>query len=41
VIERAELIGDFDYAVWANRKTTALRLRFLERLPHAGGGDYG
>jgi hypothetical protein len=33
VIERAELIGDFDYAVWANRKKAALRLRHLERLP--------
>ena len=40
-VYKRQLIGDFDYAVWANRKTTALRLRFLERLPHAGGGDYG
>jgi hypothetical protein len=33
VLERAELRGDFDYAVRAYRKETALRLRYLERAP--------
>ena len=33
VIERAELMGGFDYAVRAYRKEIALRLRLLERVP--------
>jgi hypothetical protein len=33
VVERAELRGDFDHALWAWRKETALRLRMLERIP--------
>src|ERR1019366_8274401 len=32
VIERAELKGDFDPAVWAYEKKAALRLRYLERI---------
>jgi hypothetical protein len=32
VIERVELVGEFDYAVRAHRKETALRLRYLERI---------
>jgi hypothetical protein len=32
VIERAELKGGFDHAVWAERKEVALRLRYLERI---------
>jgi len=32
VMERTELVGEFDGAVWARRKTAALRLRFLERI---------
>ena len=33
VMERAELMGGFDYAVRAYRKEVALRLRLLERVP--------
>jgi hypothetical protein len=33
VLERAELVGDFDYEVRAHEKTVALRLRYLERIP--------
>ena len=33
VLERAELRGDWDPAMYAWRKTTALRLRHLERVP--------
>ena len=33
IVERAELVGQWDAAVHAKRKETALRLRFLERLP--------
>jgi hypothetical protein len=33
VIERAELVGKFDWAVRAHEKTVALRLRYLERIP--------
>ena len=32
-IERAELVGGFDYAMRAYRKEVALRLRLLERVP--------
>jgi hypothetical protein len=32
VIERVELKGEFDPAVWAYEKKTALRLRYLERI---------
>jgi hypothetical protein len=33
VLERAELRGNFDNAVWAHEKEVALRLRYLERIP--------
>ena len=33
VLERAELRGDWDPVMYAWRKTTALRLRHLERVP--------
>jgi hypothetical protein len=33
VLERAELTGEFDPAVFAWRKQVALRLRYLERVP--------
>jgi hypothetical protein len=33
VLERAELVGDWDPVVYAWRKTIALRLRHLERVP--------
>jgi len=33
VIERAELRGEWDAALYAYRKVTALRLRALERVP--------
>jgi hypothetical protein len=32
VIERAELVGEFDYEVRAKRKEVELRLRYLERI---------
>lgn len=33
VMERAETKGEFDRTVWACEKKTALRLRYLERVP--------
>ena len=33
VLERAELTGEFDPAMFAWRKEVALRLRYLERVP--------
>jgi len=33
VLERAEMTGEFDPAVFAWRKEVALRLRYLERAP--------
>ena len=33
VVERVELTGERDAVTWAFKKTTALRLRHLERLP--------
>ena len=33
VLQRAELVGEWDPVVFARRKTTALRLRHLERIP--------
>jgi hypothetical protein len=33
VLERAELVGDWDPVMYARRKTIALRLRHLERVP--------
>ena len=33
VVERVELCGEFDAAVWAYRKLVELRLRGLERIP--------
>ena len=33
VLERAELIGEWDQVAYARRKTIALRLRHLERVP--------
>lgn len=33
VLERAELVGGFDPAMYAYRKEVALRLRYLERVP--------
>jgi hypothetical protein len=32
VVERAELRGEWDGAMYAQRRATALRLRYLERL---------
>ena len=32
-LERAELTGEFDPAMFARRKKVALRLRYLERVP--------
>ena len=32
VVERTELTGEWDAAVWAYRKEVALRLRYLERI---------
>ncbi|MGA2115769.1 MAG: hypothetical protein ABSH56_13590 [Bryobacteraceae bacterium] len=33
VVERVELVGEWDPAAWAHRKEIGLRLRRLERLP--------
>src|SRR5689334_4038948 len=33
VVERTELTGEWDAAVWAYRKEVALRLRYLQRIP--------
>jgi len=32
VLERVELTGEWDAALYTHRKTTALRLRYLERV---------
>ncbi len=41
VLERAELTGEFDPAMFAWRKNVALRLRYLERMPLARAGAPG
>jgi hypothetical protein len=33
IMERAELKGEFDHAVWAYRKHAMLQLRYLDRVP--------
>jgi hypothetical protein len=33
VVERTELTGEWDAAMWAYRKETMLRLRYLQRVP--------
>ncbi len=38
VLERAELVGEWDAVAFAHRKLAALRLRFLERIPLGTAG---